>query len=159
MNTKNAKTIPDLRPLEPSAAWYTPGNGDMHEKEQMSYRQRVCRHRSHLCAINLLALPAPLSSAVLLSQQGLNPYDLIDEGGGHGGSLGSSKLGTAHVRVGQLHTADILLLLDQQVSVIDERLQSHVGLLKLHLAFAAVDQALANVLQACALHELADLYT
>lgn len=70
-----------------------------------------------------------------------------------------SRPPTCQVGICQLHTLHVVLLIDQLLSVLDQDVQGHGGLLKVDLALTAVDQALANVLNTNPLDEVTDLWT
>lgn len=65
---------------------------------------------------------------------------------------------TCQVGICQLHALDVVLLINQLLSILDENVKGHGGLLEVDLALTAVDQALANVLNANALDEVTHLY-
>mmetsp|Transcript_19601 Transcript_19601/g.27141 ORF Transcript_19601/g.27141 Transcript_19601/m.27141 type:complete len:414 (-) Transcript_19601:155-1396(-) len=67
----------------------------------------------------------------------------------HGGTDVSSKLSAIKVGVSQLHTVHILLLLDQLITVREQELNSHDGLVERNGAIAAVYQLGREILNPC----------
>ncbi|OIF80114.1 hypothetical protein A7M47_17960 [Acinetobacter baumannii] len=98
------------------------------------------------------ALPPPM-------QAGLPPCNVLLEEATRldGIFIGFTESCLAEVLVSKLHTLDILLLLHQHVTVLEELLDGHLGLLEGRWALPGVDEPLADVLHSGLGDPLADL--